>query len=77
MQLYAPLATASRPVFIDRCGFLYLATQCPECKGEGEMSYSTLGLAHPSSRSETCACATCNGAGKVYEETCEDELSSN
>ena len=77
MQLHPFLATVSRPVYQDRCGVLFLAVECPECKGYGEASYSTLGLSNPSSRSVTCTCETCGGEGKVYEQTCEDQLSSN
>lgn len=74
MQLHPLFATVSRPVYQDRCGVLFIPVECPECKGDGEMSYSTLGLSHPSSRSETCACETCDGHGKVYEQVSEDDL---
>ena len=74
MQLHPLFATVSRPVYHDRHGCLFLPVECPECKGAGEMSYSTLGLSHPSSRSETCAFETCNGMGEVYEQVSEDDL---
>jgi len=72
MQLHPFLATVSRPVYHDRIGFLYLDVECPECRGEGSIDYDdgVDGFSKPSS----AECDCCRGVGRVYEQTCEDEL---
>jgi len=74
MQLHPFLATVSRPVYHDGRGYLYLDIECPECGGEGTIECSSLGLAHPSSRSVSEPCSCCNGVGRVYEEVAEDDI---
>jgi DnaJ-class molecular chaperone len=72
MQLHPFFATVSRPVYHDRAGFLFLAVECPECKGEGVLDFDdgVDGFSRPYS----APCACCNGEGQVYEQVAEDEL---
>lgn len=71
MQLCPHYATVSRPVYWDRAGFLYLDVECPECKGDGEVSFGSI---NPSERDGHVACECCRGTGRVYEEVAEDGL---
>jgi len=71
MQLHPFYATVTRPVYHDGHGHLFLIVDCPQCKGVGEVEFSSI---KPSEKdgSETCTC--CGGSGQEYEQTCDDEL---
>ena len=72
MQLHPFLATVTRPVYHDRQGYLFLAIECPECKGEGKMEYDNGvdGFSKPF----TAHCDSCGGMGEVFEQVDESEL---
>jgi len=74
MQLHPFFATITRPVYHDRAGHLFLAIDCPECDGHGEVDGLDRNICDPSARAVMVTCPVCDGHGRVYEQTCEDEL---
>ena len=71
MQLHPFFATISRPVYMDRQGYPFIEVDCPGCRGEGEVPYSSI---NPSEKDGMQSCDCCNGTGRVYEQACEEDL---